>query len=202
MQIRWKLYLTFAAMTVLLAIEVRETFVSSLEARSSANAIIKSQLVQDQALAITTAFAVDRGQTSGVAGGKQLSPAVADKLDQSRLEVSGNARSASEQGEPGSGRQAELSRLGRGGPASPDLCRLFIRCESAGRSRRALVCGSVSRHRGGRRCSQTHVGRWSWHDKLGACPCHGSASSGMGSERVRWAGTGHAQRHPFGRSRG
>ena len=86
MQIRWKLYLTFAAMTVLLAIEVRETFVSSLEAQSSANAILQSQRVQDQALAITTAFAVDRGQTSGVAGGKQLSPAVADKLDQSRLE--------------------------------------------------------------------------------------------------------------------
>ncbi|MCM5556254.1 methyl-accepting chemotaxis protein [Pleomorphomonas sp. JP5] len=87
MQIRWKLYLTFAAMTALLAIELKETLVSALEAKSSANAILQSQLVQDQALAITTAFAVDRGQTSGVASGKQLSAAVADKLDQSRRQA-------------------------------------------------------------------------------------------------------------------
>lgn len=87
MQIRWKLYLTFAAMTVLLAVEVRETLVSALEARSSASAILQSQLVQDQALAITTAFALDRGQTSGVANGKQLPPSVADKLNKSRLEA-------------------------------------------------------------------------------------------------------------------
>ena len=89
MQIRWKLYLTFAAMAAFLAIEVKETLVAALEAKSSANAILQSQLVQDQALAITTTFALDRGQTSGVAGGKQLSPEAADKLDKSRLEARG-----------------------------------------------------------------------------------------------------------------
>jgi methyl-accepting chemotaxis protein len=87
MQIRWKLYLTFAAMAAFLAIEVKETLVAALEAKSSANAILQSQLVQDQALAITTTFALDRGQTSGVAGGKQLSSEVADKLEKSRLEA-------------------------------------------------------------------------------------------------------------------
>lgn len=87
MQIRWKLYLTFAAMTVLLAAEVRESLVSAIEAKSSATAILQSQLVQDQTLSITAAFALDRGQTSGVATGRQLSQAVAEKLNKSRSEA-------------------------------------------------------------------------------------------------------------------
>lgn len=61
MKIRWKLYLSFAAMTVLLAIEVKGTLSSALEAKFSAEAILKSQLLQDRALAIMTALAVDRG---------------------------------------------------------------------------------------------------------------------------------------------
>lgn len=87
MQIRWKLYLSFAAMTALLAIEIRGTLVSAFEAKSSAEAILQSQLVQDHALSITGTFAVDRGQTSGVANGKSLSPAAVEKLDKSRQEA-------------------------------------------------------------------------------------------------------------------
>lgn len=87
MQIRWKLYLTFAAMTGLLAVEVNETLLSALEAKSSAEAILQSQIVQNRALVVTSAFAMDRGQTSGVASGKQLSPAMAEKLDRSREEA-------------------------------------------------------------------------------------------------------------------
>ncbi|PKR90764.1 hypothetical protein CXZ10_05260 [Pleomorphomonas diazotrophica] len=87
MQIRWKLYLTFAAMTVLLAAEVRESLVSAIEAKSSATAILQSQIVQDQTLSITAAFALDRGQTSGVATGRQLSQAVAEKLSKSRSQA-------------------------------------------------------------------------------------------------------------------
>lgn len=71
-------------MTVLLAIEVKGTLSSALEAKFSAEAILKSQLVQDRALAITTALAVDRGQTSGVANGKPLSSTAAEKLTEVR----------------------------------------------------------------------------------------------------------------------
>lgn len=68
-------------------LEIRGTLVSAFEAKSSAEAILRSQLVQDQALSITGSFAVDRGQTSGVANGKPLSPAMAEKLDKSRQET-------------------------------------------------------------------------------------------------------------------
>ncbi len=84
MQIRWKLYLSFAAMTVLLAIEVKGSLSSAIEAKSSAEAILRSQLVQDRALAITTALAVDRGQTSGVANGRPLSSTAVEKLTEVR----------------------------------------------------------------------------------------------------------------------
>lgn len=115
MQIRWKLYLTFAAMTVLLAMEVRESLVSAMEAKSSATSILQSQLVQDQTLRITAAFALDRGQTSGVASGRQLTQAVADKVDKSRAEA----------------REALAILLGRATPEQADKLRSVISAADA-----------------------------------------------------------------------
>jgi methyl-accepting chemotaxis protein len=65
---------------LLLTIQVVISFLSALEARKSAIETIHAQSVQDMALAVTTGFAVDRGQTNGIANGLKMSAEAAEKL--------------------------------------------------------------------------------------------------------------------------
>ena len=81
MSIRLQLLLVTAVTAILLAIQVVISFLNAVEARKSAVETIQAQVLQDLSLGVTTGFAVDRGQTNGIASGLQLSPEARDKLD-------------------------------------------------------------------------------------------------------------------------
>ncbi|WP_026792292.1 methyl-accepting chemotaxis protein [Pleomorphomonas oryzae] len=80
MSIRLQLLFVTALTAILLTIQVVLSFMSAIEARRSADETIQAQALQDLALGVTQGFAIDRGQTNGVASGLQLSPEALDKL--------------------------------------------------------------------------------------------------------------------------
>lgn len=80
MSIRLQLLFVTALAAILLTIEVVSSLFSAIDARRSASDTIHSQAMQDLSLSITGGFALDRGQTNGVANGAQLSPDASEKL--------------------------------------------------------------------------------------------------------------------------
>ncbi len=80
MSIRLQLLFVTALTAILLTIQVVISFFSAVDATRSATETIHAQALQDLALSVTQGFAIDRGQTNGVASGLQLSPEASDKL--------------------------------------------------------------------------------------------------------------------------
>lgn len=84
MSIRFQLLVVTVLTAILLTTQVVVSFLNALEARRSAVETIHAQSIQDMALAVTTGFAVDRGQTNGIAGGLKLAPEALKKLEDTR----------------------------------------------------------------------------------------------------------------------
>jgi methyl-accepting chemotaxis protein len=80
MSIRLQLLFVTALTALLLIVEVIFSFLEAIDARRSAIETIRVQAVQDVALAVTTGFAIDRGQTNGIASGLKLAPDALAKL--------------------------------------------------------------------------------------------------------------------------